>query len=117
LLDADVYPLFGDVTWGVARNKSFGQIAGSEVVSQPIMNTNNLSKEFMPFDAYYSTKLKALGWTVDNSLAAGGPGASITAYKKGGKYIITSYTTNFKGGGPNEPVQCPCDITFSVFSN
>ncbi|MCX6786652.1 MAG: hypothetical protein NTU85_02455 [Candidatus Kaiserbacteria bacterium] len=116
-LNADAYPLYSGLSWGPEQPKVYEKmLSGYEVVSAPIENITDLSAVSSPFDAYYKTKLEAADWAVDNALAAGGPGASITGYKKGSEYIVISYTTKFKGGGPNEPVRCPCDISFSVFS-
>jgi hypothetical protein len=116
-LNPDAYPLYSDLSWGSEQAKTFeGKFSGYEVTSIPVTDITDLSVVSTPFDNYYKNKLEAIGWTVDNSLAAGGPGASITAYKKGSDYIIVSFSTKFKGGGTNEPVQCPCDITMSVFS-
>lgn len=115
-LNADAYPLYSGLSWGAEQSAVIEKLSGYEAISAPITNITDLSAVSAPFDAYYKNKLEAAGWTVDNALAAGGPGASITAYKKGSEYIVVSYTTKFNGGGPDEPEQCPCDISFSVFS-
>lgn len=115
-LHADVYPLYVGAQWGDEYEKLFTEIRGDEIASIPIKNITDLSAVFVPFDAYYKDKLSALGWIEDQSLAAGGPGSSLTAYKKGDHYIMVGYSTVFRGGAKNEPVQCPCDITFTVFS-
>ncbi len=117
LLSADVYPLYNNLTWGAETATTSLSLTGYSVTSQPISNISDLSAASLPFEQYYKEKLRPLGWSVDNSLAAGGPGASIIAYKKGGQYIILSYQTTFHCSGANEPVSCPCDITFSIFSS
>jgi heat shock protein HslJ len=115
-LSADVYPAYPNLTWGKENLQTYKDISGVETVSSPITNISDLSAVSAPFLKYYKDKLTPLGWTVDNSLAAGGPGSELVGYKKGSEYIILKFTTLFKGGGTNEPVQCPCDISFSVFS-
>ncbi len=116
-LNADAYPLYKGIQWGAESAKVYEKkFSGYQVTSAPIVDITDLSAVSMPFDSYYKNKLESAGWKVDNALAAGGPGASITGYKKGSDYIIASYTTKFKAGGVNEPGQCPCDISFSVFS-
>ena len=115
-LSADVYPLYNGLTWGAEEATTSSSFVGYGVVSQTISGISDLSAVSAPFDNYYKTKLLALGWSADISLEAGGPGAEVLAYKKGGEHIILGYNTVFHGGGINEPEQCPCDITFSIFS-
>lgn len=115
-LTADVYPLYSALTWGAAHTVTHETHTGVEVTSEPIMNITDLSAPSLPFSMYYKDKLAAAGWVVDNSLAAGGPGSEQIAYTKLNELILLRYTTVFKGGAANEPVQCPCDMTFSIFS-
>jgi hypothetical protein len=115
-LNADAYPLYGALTWGGEQATSSFGMQGYRVISQPVSNINDIASVTQPFSDYYAQKLAALGWTVDSALAAGGPGADLTAYQKGSDYILVNYQTDFKGTPPNAPVQCPCDVTFSVFS-
>ncbi len=115
-LPADVYPLYSGATWSEVQPKTFEKLTGYEITAIAAKDTTNIAEATYPFEKYYAEKLTAEGWAIDNSLAAGGPGASITAYVKSGNYIIVSFSTDFKGGGENEPVQCPCDVSLSVFS-
>lgn len=115
-LNADAYPLYSGLSWVAEQQSTLENLSGYEAISAPITNITDLSAVSTPFDAYYKNKLETSGWAVDNALAAGGPGDSITGYKKGNEYILVSYTTKFHAGGVNEPEQCPCDISFSVFS-
>ena len=115
-LSADIYPLYSGATWSEVQPKTFEKMTGFEVTAVAAKDTTNITEATSPFEKYYAEKLTAEGWTVDNSLAAGGPGASITAYAKDGNYIIISFSTDFKAGGENEPVQCPCDVSLSIFS-
>jgi len=115
-LAADVYPLYGSLTWGTVVATTSRLLTGSIVTSQPITNISDISAITAPFEKYYKDKLQSLGWSMDNSQAAGRPGSDVTGYKKGDEYIILSYRTVFHGGGANEPVACPCDTSFSVFT-
>jgi hypothetical protein len=116
-LNPDVYPLYGGLSWSNASSTDeYSNLVGYEVSASAAKNISNIAEVSSPFEKYYSEKLESLGWTVDNSLAAGGPGSDITAYKKGSEYIIIRFDTNFKGTKANEPVQCPCDVAFYVFS-
>lgn len=115
-LSLDAYPLYSGATWSEVQPKTFEKMTGFEVTAVAAKDTTNIAEATSPFEKYYADKLTAEGWMLDNSLAAGGPGASITAYTKDGNYIIISFSTDFKAGGENEPVQCPCDVTLSVFS-
>jgi hypothetical protein len=127
---ASAYPLASGITWGDmqfatttisagTQNAQGAQnvLAGIKIMSQPILNITNLSAPSLPFENYYQKKLTAAGWTVDNAIAAGGPGAEITGYKKGSDYIILRYSSVFKNdGGGVAPESCPCDMTFSIFA-
>ncbi|KKW09519.1 MAG: hypothetical protein UY47_C0016G0006 [Parcubacteria group bacterium GW2011_GWB1_49_7] len=115
-LSADIYPLYSGATWSEVQPKTFEKMTGFEVTAVAAKDTTNITEATSPFEKYYAEKLTAEGWTVDNSLAAGGPGASITAYTKDGNYIIISFSTDFKAGGENEPVQCPSEEKMSLCS-
>jgi hypothetical protein len=115
-LASDLTPLYGALSWGSVGAKQEEDLTGVEATSSPITDITNLTEVTQPFEQYYKEKLTKAGWSVDNSRAAGGPGSSFIAYEKGEQHIIIGYTTNFKGGAKDEPVQCPCDITFFVFS-
>ena len=121
----DIYPLPSGITWNAAQAATVlpgdenvsAPLVGIKIVSQPITNITDLATPSTPFENYYKAKLAAAGWTVDNALAAGGPGADIVGYKKGNNYIILEYTSVFKNnGGGNSPETCPCDLTFSIFA-
>jgi hypothetical protein len=116
VLNADVYPLYSSVTWNKVVPATEEDLAGFEVSTNAANDISNIAEISTPFEKYYADKLESLGWSIDNSRAAGGPGADITAYKKGDEYIIIRFDTNFKGTQPNALVQCPCDVTFYVFS-
>jgi hypothetical protein len=120
---ADIYPLYPGLAWGDKETATINPgeqnvpepLMGTEIKSQPITNISDLTAVSLPFENYYKKKLDALGWTQDQMLAAGGPGAAVIGYKKGTNYIILEYTTDFKGGGTDSPETCPCDTSFSVF--
>lgn len=124
----DAYPLASGITWGdmaaatttiPSAGARGGQVTlvGVSITSQAITNLTNLSAVSSPFEKYYQKKLTGAGWKVDNSIAAGGPGADIVGYKKGNEYIIIQYASVFKNdGGGTTPETCPCDMTFSIFA-
>ena len=120
---SDIYPLPSRMTWGEKRAGTImpGEenvpkpIIGVGIESQPIVNVSDISAISLPFENYYRGKLVAAGWTEDDTLAAGGPGAEIAGYKKGNNYAIFKYASVFKTKGIDSPETCPCDVTFSVF--
>ena len=119
----DIYPLPPGFTWEGKKVATISQggsatstLVGVQIDSAPIQNITDLSAHTVPFDTYYQKKLTAAGWKVDNMLAAGGPGAEIVGYTKGGEYIVLEYSSVFKNVPQNAPETCPCDITFSVFA-
>lgn len=114
--DARLYPQDMSVTWGPITATTAMGMAGSVATAVLATDTDNIAAASRPLMDYYARFLTSDGWTVDNSKAAGGPGAEIVAYQKGNEYVIVSLKTVFKGGGENEPVQCPCDVSLSVFS-
>jgi hypothetical protein len=116
MLSADAYPLYTGAAWGSVASGTLEDLVGVQVTSKPVMNITDIASTSQPFENYYRTKLLALGWSVDNTRAAGGAGADIVVYIKAGQYIATVFTTDFNGTSPDEPVQCPCDVTLSVFS-
>lgn len=113
----DVIPMYDGVTWGEPQvaTSDFG-LQGVEVVSEPVFDVTNIAAITQPFEKYYHDKLLAAGWVMDNSKAAGGPGAEVIGYKKGSEYVILSYISDFKVDYPDAPSECPCDVTFAVFN-
>lgn len=67
--------------------------------------------------------LSTQGYTLDNTLAADGPGSSTWGYSKeanGKKFILLfSYETKASNTGQNAPLEftCPCEVTVKVFTN
>jgi len=120
---AALYPLYSGIAWGeetqatdtVSLGGTQVTLTGHRITSETVKNITNIAAVTTPFETYYRQKLQAAGWTRDIQLEAGGPGSSIDGYTKGGNYIIISYATVFHAGGTNEPVQCPCDTTLSIF--
>ncbi len=118
-----VYPLYSGVSWGAEETATDtiplagtqATLTGYRITSKAIQNITNIAAVSTPFETYYRQKLQAAGWTINKMLEAGGPGSSISGYTKGSDYLIISYATVFHAGGVNEPVQCPCDTTLSIF--
>ncbi|MGH7141596.1 MAG: hypothetical protein ACREGH_03120 [Minisyncoccia bacterium] len=112
----DAYPLYSGAQWGDVREAHLENFDGYEATSTPIQNVTDIAVVSQPFQRYYADKLSASGWSVDNALAAGGPGSEIVGYQKGAAYLIVGYQSFFTVGGKNEPAQCPCNVSFFVFS-
>ncbi len=118
-----VYPLYSGISWGaetpstdsIPMGERPTKLTGYRITSETIQNITDIGAVSTPFEQYYRQKLQAAGWTRDIQLEAGGPGSSISGYTKGSAYVIISYGTVFHAGGVNEPVQCPCDTTLSIF--
>jgi hypothetical protein len=124
-ISADVYPTYSDLKW----NNTSAEV---EIMNEPVTGTAingykitatgkiNVSADARKFFGYYDSKLKSLGWSVDNNLSADGVLGSQTGYKNGNNYIVLSY--DIKVGkvtsGPSEPLQytCPCGVTYSIFT-
>jgi hypothetical protein len=113
----DVYPLFSNLEWSQPGPSPMQRLPGDEVTATVQIAKNTDAREFFN---YYDKKLKALGWTVDNSFSADGVTGSYVGYKKDNNEVVLSY--NIKPGkvtsGANEPLQytCPCDVTYTVFT-
>ncbi|HWB34030.1 MAG TPA: hypothetical protein VG753_01775 [Candidatus Paceibacterota bacterium] len=116
MLAADAYPLYPSVAWGSVASATLEDLTGVELMSQPVTDITDIALVSGPFERYYQMKLFGAGWTVDNSRAASGAGSDITVYQKGSNFIATTFTTDFKGTKPGEPVECPCDVTLGIFS-
>lgn len=119
-LHADLYPLYRGVAWDkphlYALELPEEWLYGTAVESNPTTDTMSPSEAFSPFDEYYRTKLKALGWKVDNSLLANGPASQQTVYRKGDDFIAVNFYTTFKVVSTTSPAQCPCDVRLLLFS-
>ncbi len=115
-LTRDVYPLYQQLQWSSPQKADVMGMQGTKVESDPIVNITDLASVTRPFTQYYEQKLEANDWVVDSSLAAGGPGAEQIGYTKGNDYVILGYQSVFHVRPVDAPVQCPCDITFSIWS-
>lgn len=119
-LSGDVYPLYSGVDWNTPATETFSigstTYSGTSVTSKSVTNTMNPASIFTPFDTYYNQKLKALGYTVDNMLAAGGHVGGQSAYRKGNELILTRFSIVYHTVPANAPSECPCDVTLSLFS-
>lgn len=119
-LNADLYPLYPDADWQSAETETVTigeeELAGHSVTSTTTHADMDPASVFMLFEAYYEDKLTALGWTVENNLAAGGPMGGQTGYVRDGQTILIRYETTFQNVTEDAPAECPCDVTLSVFS-
>ncbi len=115
-LSPDAYPLFPALSWKSEQPGIYDDIRGYQALSIPLTNLTDIASATLPFETYYAAKLKGAGWLEDKGLDAGGPGSELTAYKNTSGYIVVGYTSAFHAGGTSTPEECPCDVTFNVFS-
>ena len=115
-LSADVYPLYENLRWQSEEVSEYGDMKGYVVNSELVPDVTDIAATTQPFEKYYSDQLINQGWEEDTSMAAGGPGSAVIAYKKGSEYIILQYRSDFGVNNENEPSQCPCSVQFSIFS-
>jgi len=119
-LSEDLSPLYADAAWGTSDVERLtigtSTYLGASVASTPVTDTTDPGSVFTPFEKYYDKKLKALGWSVANDLAAGGPIGGQTGYRKADGIILTRYHIDYHTVSSTSPSQCPCDVTLSLFS-
>lgn len=120
-ISTDLYPLYENAEWNTPayENITIGTTiySGVSVSSVPVVNTMDPASIFNPFENYYDQKLKSLGWTEANDLAAGGHVGGQTGYRKGDAVILTRFQINYHVVSDTAPSECPCDVTLSVFSS
>ncbi len=120
-LNQDLYPLYSGVSWGAPAAESFlistTTYTGVSIASVPVTNTMDPASIFTPFESYYDQKLKALGWSIANELAAGGHVGGQTGYRKEGQVVLTRFHIDYHNVPSNAPSECPCDVTLSLFSS
>lgn len=116
----DVYPLYGSALWSapVAETVVIGTttLSGASVASAPSASTTDPGNIFTSFEQYYAQKLRAAGWAVDNSLAAGGHVGGQTGYRRGDSVILTRFHIDYYMTPVNAPSECPCSVVLSLFS-
>ena len=119
-LASAVYPLYGGVSWSASAVESFmigsTTYSGASITSAPVTGTMDPRSAFTPFETYYAEKLRALGYMVDNRLAAGGHTGGQIAYQKESSLILTRFSIVYHAVPANAPSECPCDVTLSLFS-
>ncbi|MCL5017277.1 MAG: hypothetical protein M1155_01260 [Patescibacteria group bacterium] len=124
LLNSDLYPIYSGISWGTEESATTTMrtktdefpINGYKITSQTINNITNIAAITTPFEKYYREKLLAAGWRQNIYMEAGGPGSSIEGYSKGKSVITIEFDSVFTVKNPNEPEQCPCNTTLSIFS-
>jgi len=118
-LNADIYPLYSNLSWGeevATTSNEFGlSLTGFQVNSENISDSTyyKFDKSFVK---YYEDKLVGAGWTRSKDYEADGAGSSIWTYTKGKKIIILSYNSQEIKELPDQPFTCPCNMTFSIFT-
>ena len=123
-ISSDVYPTYSDLKWSVSSAKTNTEpVSGTKINGYEITATgsiNNSNVDASKFFNYYDSKLKALGWAIDNNFAADGVLGSQVGYQKGANYIVLNYkiTPGKITSAENEPIQwtCPCAVTYSIFT-
>jgi hypothetical protein len=116
-----LYPLYSSATWQGAQAEQVTvgttTYTGASAASYPIDAGMDPGAVFTPFDTYYDAKLKAAGWQIANSLAAGGHTGGQTGYIKDGALILTRFHIDYQNTPPDAPSACPCTVTLSLFSS
>lgn len=119
-LAADLYPLYDKASWqgSAVETVTIGSASysGASVTSAPMAAEMNPGRVVTPFSAYYDHKLKSLGWSVANDLAAGGHLGGQTGYRKGGNVILTRFRIDYQTRPADAPSECPCTVTLSLFA-
>lgn len=120
-LAQDLYPLYPGVEWETPRGETFSistsTYSGTSVSSVPVTGTMKPDTIFSPFESYYAKKLSALGWKVDNFMAAGGHTGGQTGYRKGDELVLVRFSVLYRTVTETAPSECPCDVTLSLFSS
>jgi len=118
-LVSDIYPLYSNLLWNneiATTTNMFGlQFSGFGIDTRYITD-DKYNKLDPSFREYYDTKLTAKGWVQNKDYDADGAGSSVWGYTKGKDVIILSYHSTAINQKPNEPLSCPCNMTFYIFS-
>jgi hypothetical protein len=119
-LAQDLYPLYSPAQWNAPAFETFlistDTYSGTSINSAPVQDTMDPSSVFSPFNDYYDKNLKALGWEVDNSVAAGGHTGGQTGYRKGDELVLVRFNILYHTVTDTAPSECPCDVSLSLFS-
>lgn len=117
----DLYPLYTGATWNraVAKESTMGTTTykGAYMTSAVINADMDPGKFVTPFTQYYDALLKAHGWHVANDLAADGHTGGQIGYRNGPGTILVGFTIDYQSRPENAPSECPCTVSFSLFSS
>ncbi len=120
-LAIDFYPLYAGASWNksVVENVTIGSTtySGASMTSAAIDAGMNPERVFTPFTQYYDKLMKEHGWHIANELAAGGHTGGQTGYKNGPGTILVGFHIDYQTKPENAPSECPCAVTFSLFSS
>lgn len=121
VLSPDLLRLYPGETWSAteAQDVTVGTTTytGALVTAAAASDTMDPAATFTPFEQYYDKKLRGLGWSVANDLAAGGHTGGQTGYRKGTSVILVGFNIAYHSVPKNAPSECPCDVTLSLFSS
>ncbi len=119
-LSSDVHPLYSAATWQSPTSASFkiGTTTFSGVIatSTPSASTDNIISIAQPFVDYYNAKLTSEGYKEVSWYDADGAGGSLRSYFKGAQMVQIGYSSDFSNISEDVPAQCPCTVSFSVFT-
>lgn len=118
LLDT-VTPNIANAQWSATQatteNTAVGNLSGHQRTTTITSPTASLTS---PENV---SQLTSLGFSVDNNIAADGPGSSQWGYQRQvngqTQYLLYSYNTTPSNNAPNQPLSfdCPCQMTVTVF--
>ncbi|MEI6836130.1 MAG: MliC family protein [Candidatus Falkowbacteria bacterium] len=117
-LNTDSLPLYPGLSWGektATTTDIFGwHLAGFRIDSSAIKDEKYFKLD-TTFKKYYDDKLIAAGWLQDKNNQADGAGSSVWAYTKNDEVVVLSYVSEAINQKIDEPLSCPCNMTFSIF--
>jgi|GEM_PF-5333891 len=116
-LEEDLFPLYSGVNWSQPTLLQHSETSNEwQVTSDIIPDQTNIYAVTQPFTDYYEAKLTGLDWSHDMMREASGPGSNVSYYTKDNRFIILAFQSDFKIKNENAPVECPCDIHFTITS-
>ena len=120
-LAIDLYPLYTGVSWNPSEAEAVTigttTYAGALMTSAVVDAGMDPGSVFMPFLNYYARLMREHGWHEANDLAAGGHTGGQVGYRNGPGTILLGFHIDYKNKPVDAPSECPCDVSFSLFSS